>query len=47
MKGTTGDLGEMKISLKPGAKPIQQISYRLNLKYKENVKSKIDKMLDT
>ena len=30
MKGILGDLGEMKIPLKPDTKPIRQRSYRLN-----------------
>jgi hypothetical protein len=47
MKGIAGDLGEMKIPLKPGAKPIRQRPYRLNPRYKEKVKAEIDRMLDT
>ena len=39
MKGIVGDLGEMKIPLKPDAKPIKQRPYRLNLRYKEKVKA--------
>ena len=31
MKGILGDLGEMKIPLKPDAKPVKQWSYLLNL----------------
>jgi len=46
MKGITGDLGEMNISLKLGAKTIRQIPYRLNPKYKKKVKAEIDMMLD-
>jgi hypothetical protein len=46
MKGIVGDLGEMKIPLKPGAKPVRQRPYRLNPKYKEKVKVEIDRMLD-
>jgi hypothetical protein len=46
MKGIAGDLGEMKIPLKPGAKPVRQGPYRLNMKYKEKVKDEIDRMLD-
>jgi hypothetical protein len=46
MKGIVGDLGEMKIPLKPGAKPVRQRPYRLNPKYKEKVKEEIDRMLD-
>ena len=30
MKGILGDLGEMKISLKPEVKPVKQQSYCLN-----------------
>jgi hypothetical protein len=47
MKGITRDLGEMNISLKPGAKSMRQRPYRLNPKYKEKVKVKIDRMMDT
>jgi hypothetical protein len=36
----------MKMPLKPGAKPMQQRTYRLNLKYKEKMKVEIDRMLD-
>ena len=36
----------MKIPLKPGAKPIRQRPYRLNLRYKEKVKDEIDRILD-
>jgi hypothetical protein len=39
-------LGEMNIPLKPEARPIRQIPYRLNQIYKEKVKEKIDKMLE-
>jgi hypothetical protein len=46
MKGIACDLGEMKIPLKPGAKPIQHRPYRLNPRYKEKVKDEIDKMID-
>jgi hypothetical protein len=42
MKGIVGELGEMKIPLKPDAKPVRQRPYRLNLKYKEKVKEEID-----
>ena len=45
MKGIVGELGEMKIPLKPNAKPMKQRHYRLNPKYKENVKEEIYKML--
>jgi hypothetical protein len=46
MKGLIGEIGEMNIHLKPKARPIRQISYRLNPIYKEKVKAKIDKMLE-
>jgi hypothetical protein len=36
----------MKIQLNPGAKTIQQRPYRLNPRYKEKVKDKLDRMLD-
>jgi len=45
MKGIIQDLGFMKIPLKSNAKPIKQISYRLNPKYKEKVKIELDKMI--
>jgi len=46
MKGIAGDLGEMRIPLKPEAKQVQQRPYRLNPHYKENVCLEIDKMLE-
>ena len=46
MKGILGDLGEMKILLKPDAKPVWQRSYRLNPWYKDCVKAEIDQILD-
>ena len=46
MEGIVGDLGEIKIPLKPGAKPVKQRPYRLNPRYKENVKTELEKMLD-
>ena len=45
MKGILGDLGEMKIPLKPDAKPVRQRPYFLYLLYKERVKAKLDRML--
>jgi hypothetical protein len=30
MKGIVGELGEMKIPLKPDAKPVKQRPYRMN-----------------
>jgi hypothetical protein len=46
MKGIVGELGEMKIPLKPEARPIRQRPYRLNPIYKHKVKEKIDRMLE-
>ena len=46
MKGILGDLGEMNIPLKPYEKPVRQRLYRLNLRYKERVKTELDRMLD-
>ena len=46
MKGIVGDLGEMKIPLRPDAKPSKQRPYRLNPRYKEKVKVELDRMLD-
>ena len=38
LKGIFGDLGVMKITLKPDACPVKQQKYRLNKKYKQKVK---------
>jgi hypothetical protein len=38
MKQIAGELGEMKIQLKPYTKPVRERPYRLNPKYKEKVK---------
>jgi hypothetical protein len=46
MKGIAGELGEMKIPLKPDAKPVRQRPYRLNPKYKEKVKAELDRMIE-
>ena len=46
MKGILGDFREMKISLKPNAKPVKQWKYRLNTQYKEMVKVVLDKIMD-
>ena len=46
MKGISGDLGEMKIPLKPYVKPVKQRPYRLNPRYKDRVKSELERMLD-
>jgi len=45
IKGIKGELGEMRIELKPDAKPIKRRSYRLNPRIKERVKEEINKML--
>jgi hypothetical protein len=39
-------MGEMKIELKPGSKPMRNRPYRLNPRVKEKVKKEIDKMLE-
>jgi len=46
MEGISGELGEMNVPLKPYEKPITQRPYRLNSKYKEEVKKEIDQMLE-
>ena len=46
MKGIVGDMGEMKIALKPYAKPVKKRPYRLNPRYKEKVKYELDCLLD-
>jgi hypothetical protein len=46
MNGIVGDLGEMNIPLKLGSNLVQQRPYRLNPKYKEKLKTKIDRMLN-
>jgi hypothetical protein len=46
MKGILGELGEMKIPLRPEARPIRQRPYRLNPIYKQKVKEEIDRMLE-
>jgi uncharacterized protein with von Willebrand factor type A (vWA) domain len=46
MKHIAGELGEMKIPLKPKARFIRQRPYRLNTIYKQKVKAKIDRMLE-
>lgn len=45
LKGIIGDLGMMKITLKPDAKPVKQRPYSLNPKYKEKVHIELEKML--
>jgi hypothetical protein len=38
MKGIVGELGEMKIILKPEVRPVMQRPYRLNPVYKKKLK---------
>ena len=45
MKGIIRDLGVIKITLKPGVKPVKKRPYCLNPKYKERVILELDKML--
>jgi len=45
LKGIVGDLGFMKITLKPEVKLVKQRPYCLNPKYKEKVYLELDKML--
>ena len=47
IKGIVGDLGEMKMNLRPDGKSVKQQPYRLNLRYKEKVKEDLDRMLDS
>ena len=46
MEGTLGDLGEMKIPLNLDVKLVKKKPYRLNMRYKERVKTKIERILD-
>lgn len=46
MKFIIGDLGVMKIPLKPNVKPVKQKPYRMNLKYKDKLKIELDKMIE-
>jgi hypothetical protein len=47
MKGMKGPMGEMKIPLKPDARPAKQRPYRLNPKYTKKVKKiELDRMLE-
>ena len=45
MKGILGDLGEMKILLKPDVKLVRQRSSHLNTRDKQRVKFELDRML--
>jgi hypothetical protein len=46
MKGIKGSMGEMKIPLRPDARPIKQRPYTLNPNYKQKVKIELDRMLE-
>jgi len=46
LKRIKGNLGEMKIVLKPGTRPVKHRPYQLNPRVKEKFKREIDKMLD-
>jgi hypothetical protein len=46
MKGIKGTMGEIRIHLKPDARPFKQRSYILNPKYKKKVKIDLDRMLE-
>ena len=46
MKGIAGELGEMKIPIRPESRAIIKQPYRLNLIYKQKVKTEIDRMLE-
>lgn len=46
MKGIIGDLGFMKMPLRPDAKPCKHRPYRMNPKYKEKVQAEISIMLE-
>jgi hypothetical protein len=45
LKGIRGDLGEMRIELKPDLKPVKHQPYRLNPRVKEKFKKEIDRMI--
>jgi len=47
LKGIIGDLGVMKIMLKPEMKLVKKRPYHLNPKFKEKVRLELDKMLTT
>jgi hypothetical protein len=46
MKGIKGPMGEMNIPLKAYGRPVKQRPYRLNPKYKNKFKTKLDRMLE-
>jgi hypothetical protein len=46
IKGIKGNMGEMRIPLKPDVKPFKKIPYRLKPKYKEKVNIELNRMLE-
>jgi hypothetical protein len=46
MKIIARELGEMKIPLKPNARPIRKTPYKLNQVYTKKVKVEIDRILE-
>jgi hypothetical protein len=46
MKGIAGEIGEMRIPIRPEAMSIKQRPYTLNPIYKKKFKVEIDRMLD-
>jgi hypothetical protein len=46
MNDIKGPMGEIKIPLKPNARPVKQKPYRLNPKYKQKVRIELDRMLE-
>ena len=45
MKGISRDLREMNIPMKLDAKLVKKQPYRLNLRYKEGVKAKLERIM--
>jgi hypothetical protein len=46
MKDIEGDLGEVKIPLKPNARLVRQTPYMMNPMYKKKVKEELDQILE-
>jgi hypothetical protein len=46
MKGIKGPMGETKIPLRPDARPIKKIPYKLNPKYNQKVRIELDIMME-
>jgi hypothetical protein len=47
LKDIKGAMGEMKIKLKPGSRPVNHRQYQFNPRIKENVNKEVDKILVT